>query len=217
MESLSGGSIRMNLDAIISLLITKADSPPRYQLDIKVNGALLLSNRQFFNLWLAPHWERIRKSVPKGQRSMPVIASPESEILNLPWELAMTPESRYLGIDPLFSVRRLPYSGDLPGSSGELWPQPLRLLFMASGGGKMCIEDKTGQTDLKSSQEICLRLAGRGVQYMFVSGCQTGKLPDTKTLGGICQGLVNNGVPLAIGWPPSTWTRATTMKPRRSS
>ncbi|HEY6329375.1 MAG TPA: CHAT domain-containing protein, partial [Blastocatellia bacterium] len=45
--------------------------------------------------------------------------------------------------------------------------------------------------------------AGSNVQCVFVSGCQTGKTPPVGALGGICQGLVSEDVPMAIGWAAS--------------
>jgi tetratricopeptide (TPR) repeat protein len=45
--------------------------------------------------------------------------------------------------------------------------------------------------------------AGSSVQCAFISGCQTGKAPPVEALGGICQGLVGDEVPLAIGWAAS--------------
>jgi tetratricopeptide (TPR) repeat protein len=72
------------------------------------------------------------------------------------------------------------------------------------GLGYFAFEDESGGTDLRSSEEIHRRLfAGSGVQCVFVSGCQTGKAPPVATLGGICQGLVSDEVPLAIGWAAS--------------
>jgi hypothetical protein len=178
--------------------------------------------------------------------------------------MVMTPEGKYLGLDPLFSVRRLPRADELPAYSGELRARPLRLLFMAcaptdqanldhereeeklleaisakelafdsgdlgtfeelcervqsfqphvvhisghgvveNSEGKLCFEDDAGHTDLRSSQEISMSLAGYGVQCIFVSGCQSGQSPPFEVLGGICQGLVNNEVLLAIGWAAS--------------
>src|ERR1043166_2949014 len=71
------------------------------------------------------------------------------------------------------------------------------------GLGYFCFEDEKGQTDLRSSEELRGLLAGTGVQCAFVSGCQTGKAPPIAALGGICQGLVSEEVPLAIGWAAS--------------
>lgn len=70
--------------------------------------------------------------------------------------------------------------------------------------GYFAFEDADGGTDLRSSTEIRQELfAGSSVQCAFVSGCQTGKAPPVAALGGICQGLVSDEVPLAIGWAAS--------------
>lgn len=70
--------------------------------------------------------------------------------------------------------------------------------------GYFAFEDAEGHEDMRSSVELwrdCL--ANMGVQAVFVSGCQTGKTPDTAALGGIAQGLAGAGVPLALGWAAS--------------
>jgi hypothetical protein len=69
--------------------------------------------------------------------------------------------------------------------------------------GWFAFEDELGQTDLKSSDDIRKRLAGQGVQCVFISGCQTGQAPPIEALGGVCQGLVKKNVPMAIGWAAS--------------
>ena len=72
------------------------------------------------------------------------------------------------------------------------------------GLGYFTFEDESGKQDLRSSEEIHQRLfAGSRVSCVFVSGCQTGKAPPVAALGGICQGLVSDDVPLAIGWAAS--------------
>jgi tetratricopeptide (TPR) repeat protein len=71
------------------------------------------------------------------------------------------------------------------------------------GVGYFAFEDETGQSDLRSSVEIGQLFAGSEVQCAFISGCQTGKAPPVAALGGICQGLVREEVPLAIGWAAS--------------
>lgn len=88
--------------------------------------------RQLFDFWLAPSWEKIRAAVPVTSLRSLVIASEVPEILNLPWELLLPPESDFLGINPLFRIRRFPSSArQMASFTGELRPRPLRLLFMA--------------------------------------------------------------------------------------
>ena len=69
--------------------------------------------------------------------------------------------------------------------------------------GFFAFEDESGKTDMKSSEELGRLMAASGVQCVFVSGCETGKSPPTEALGGVCQGLVGQEVPLAIGWAAS--------------
>jgi tetratricopeptide (TPR) repeat protein len=72
------------------------------------------------------------------------------------------------------------------------------------GLGWFAFEDERGATDPRSSVEMAQKLfAGTSVQCAFISGCQTGKAPPINAVGGICQGLVKEKVPLAIGWAAS--------------
>jgi tetratricopeptide (TPR) repeat protein len=72
------------------------------------------------------------------------------------------------------------------------------------GLGWFAFEDERGATDERSSLEMAQQLfAGSSVQCAFISGCQTGKAPPITAVGGICQGLVKEEVPLAIGWAAS--------------
>ena len=76
-------------------------------------------------------------------------------------------------------------------------------LLAVSALGFFAFEDESGKTDMKSSEELGRLMAASGVQCVFVSGCETGKSPPTEALGGVCQGLVGQEVPLAIGWAAS--------------
>jgi hypothetical protein len=250
-----------------------------------------------FSLWLGQIWDKVQARVPSGAQRWLVIASDVPDVLNLPWELLRLPGGDFLGFDPRFSVRRLPWPDrSLAAFDGPLLPRPLRILFMAcapqdqalldyereeesllrsiagvgpnvaydsgdlgtfeelrqrvnefqphivhlSGhgivarqcpdcgrlnapgntacGGRECaaslvgmpalgyfaFEDERGRSDMRSSVEIRQELfGGSGVQCVFVSGCQSGKAPPVAALGGICQGLVGDEVPLAIGWAAS--------------
>ena len=69
--------------------------------------------------------------------------------------------------------------------------------------GHFAFEDESGKADMRSSEELRRMMVGSGVQCVFISGCQTGKAPSIEALGGICQGLVSQEVPLAIGWAAS--------------
>ncbi|MEA2045027.1 MAG: hypothetical protein U9N48_00660 [Euryarchaeota archaeon] len=63
---------------------------------------------ELFNLWLSRSWDKVKDQVPVGARRLLVIAS---DVLNLPWEQLRPPEGDFLGIDPKFSIRRLPGPG----------------------------------------------------------------------------------------------------------
>ncbi|MEI6103913.1 MAG: tetratricopeptide repeat protein [Methanothrix sp.] len=76
-------------------------------------------------------------------------------------------------------------------------------LMDVSALGYFAFEDESGNADMRSSKELRRMLAASDVQCVFVSGCQTGKAPPTEALGGICQGLVDDEVPLSIGWAAS--------------
>jgi tetratricopeptide (TPR) repeat protein len=71
------------------------------------------------------------------------------------------------------------------------------------GQGYFLFEDEHGGSDERSSDELRQLLAGSNVQCVFVSGCQTARAPAVAAVGGICQGLVSDEVPLAIGWAAS--------------
>lgn len=224
---------------------------------------------ELFNLWLARAWNKVKERVPVGARRLLIIGSDVADVLNLPWELLRPAGDDFLGFDPKFSVRRLPWPDrPLAPFAGPLRPRPLRILFMAcapsdqppldyereeefllraiakagtdvafdsgdlgtfeelrqrinefqphvihltghgivddDGLGYFAFEDERGRTDLRSSIEIRQQLfAGSSVQCAFISGCQAGKAPPVAAIGGICQGLVGEEVPLAIGWAAS--------------
>ena len=73
------------------------------------------------------------------------------------------------------------------------------------GLGRFLFEDEAGGPDPRPAQDIARELFGTdsGVQCVFVSGCETGQAPQASALGGVCQGLLHGGVPLAVGWAAS--------------
>jgi len=70
-------------------------------------------------------------------------------------------------------------------------------------GAAFAFESEAGDADLRSAQRIAAVFRGAGVRCAFVSGCGTAVAPSRDLLGGVCQSLVANGVPLAIGWAAS--------------
>ena len=88
-------------------------------------GAEAALGARLFALFLASSWEKIRAALPSGSARFLTIASDAPEVLNLPWELLRPPEGDFLGLDPLFAIRRLPGSEKkLESFSGELRPRP---------------------------------------------------------------------------------------------
>ena len=88
-------------------------------------GAEAALGAQLFALFLASSWERISASLPSGSTRFLTIASDAPEILNLPWEMLCPPGGEFLGLNPLFAIRRLPGSEKkLEIFGGELRPRP---------------------------------------------------------------------------------------------
>ncbi|HPS91472.1 MAG TPA: tetratricopeptide repeat protein [Methanothrix sp.] len=131
--------------------------------------------RQLFNLWLAPFWEKIRAAVPVGSLRFLVIASEVPEILNLPWEMLLppSPEGDFLGIDPLFRIRRVPSSSrQMAPFTGELRPGPLRLLLMASSPLNL------PELDYEKEEEALFRaIYGQDVAF---DSCDLGSFEELK-------------------------------------
>jgi tetratricopeptide (TPR) repeat protein len=129
--------------------------------------------RQLFDLWLASSWEKIMAAVPIGSLRFLVIASEIPEILNLPWELLLPPESDFLGINPLFRIRRFPSSArQMAPSTGELRPRPLRLLFMA------CSPSDQPTLDYEKEEEALFRaIYGQDVAF---DSCDMGTFEELK-------------------------------------
>ena len=108
-------------------------------------GAEAALGAQLFGFFLASSWEKIRAALPSGRTRFLTIASDNPEILNLPWEMLLPPEGDFLGLDPLFAIRRLPGSvkklESFTGSCGpgpcacSSWPAlpPIRPLWTTSG------------------------------------------------------------------------------------
>jgi tetratricopeptide (TPR) repeat protein len=140
---------------------------------VKEADAQRALGRQLFNHWLASSWEKIRAAVPVGSLRFLVIASEVPEILNLPWELLHPPDSDFLGIDPLFRIRRFPSTArQMAPFTGELRPRPLRLLFMA------CSPLDLQELDYEKEEESLFR-AVYGQDVAFDS-CDLGTFKELK-------------------------------------
>ncbi len=237
------------------------------KLPMVANDSLKAIGTGIFNLFLGGAWAKLSGRITNSHRTL-VIASDLPEILNLPWELLYIPDADFIGFDPKWSVRRLPWSDKhLASAPTALRPGPLRVLIIAcsptdqheldyereeecllaaiaaagpnavfetcdmgtfdelqqkinefdphivhmtghgtikDGMGFFCFEDESGKADLRSSKEIGQRLfSGSNVQCVFVSGCLSGKAPQMNALSGVCQGLVREEMPLAVGWTAS--------------
>lgn len=72
------------------------------------------------------------------------------------------------------------------------------------GKAHFAFEDEKGNSDLRPGNQIVRdALVGRGVQCVFVSGCETGQAPEIQATNGLCQELVLSGVSLSVGWAAS--------------
>ncbi|MFA6373927.1 MAG: CHAT domain-containing protein, partial [Methanothrix sp.] len=102
-----------------------------------------------------------------------VISSDIPEILNLPWELLLPLDSDFLGINPLFRIRRFPSSArQMAPFTGELRARPLRLLFMA------CAPTDQPTLDYEKEEEALFR-AVYGQDVAFDS-CDQGTFEELK-------------------------------------
>jgi hypothetical protein len=70
-------------------------------------------------------------------------------------------------------------------------------------GAAFVFEDDLGGRDPQSARRVGRLFAGSGVRCAFVSGCESGRAPPLAVFGGICQSIVVEGVPVAIGWGAS--------------
>ena len=129
--------------------------------------------KQLFDFWLATSWEKIKAAVPVGSLRFLVIASNIPEILNLPWELLLPPDSDFLGINPLFRIRRFPSSAkQMAPFTGELRARPLRLLFMA------CSPSDQPTLDYEREEEALFRaIYGQDVAF---DSCDLGTFEELK-------------------------------------
>ncbi len=142
----------------------------RPEMDADAQRAL---GKQLFDLWLATSWEKITAAVPVSTLRFLVIASDIPEILNLPWELLLPPESDFLGINPLFRIRRFPsIAKQMATFAGELRPGPLRLLFMA------CSPSDQPTLDYEKEEEALFRaIYGQDVAF---DSCDLGTFEELK-------------------------------------
>ena len=142
----------------------------RPEMDADAQRAL---GKKLFDLWLASSWEKLTAAVPVSALRFLVIASDIPEILNLPWELLLPPESDFLGINPLFRIRRFPSTAkQMATFTGELRPGPLRLLFMA------CSPKNLATLDYEKEEEALFR-AVYGQDVAFDS-CDLGTFEELK-------------------------------------
>ncbi len=136
-------------------------------------GAEAALGAQLFALFLASSWEKTRAAVPSGSTRFLAIASDAPEILNLPWELLHPTDGEFLGLNPLFAIRRLPGSEKkLEPFSGDLRARPLRLLFMA------CAPTDQATLDNEREEEALFRaVSGQDVAF---DSCDLGTFEELK-------------------------------------
>ena len=100
-------------------------------------------------------------------------------------------------------LKKCPRCEGLNGPDEKVCKNCSSSLEEVSAQGHFAFEDESGKADMRSSEELRRLMAASGVQCVFVSGCETGKAPPVEAMGGVCQGLVSQEVPLAIGWAAS--------------
>jgi tetratricopeptide (TPR) repeat protein len=86
---------------------------------------------------------------------------------------------------------------------------------LSNDGAAFIFENDVGNSAPKSAKELGRRFAGSGVKCVFVSGCQTGSAPARDAAVGLCQAIISEGVPMAVGWAaPIDDETATTIAER---
>lgn len=105
-------------------------------------------------LWFAPAWTDLAPRVPASGADL-VVASADSSVLDLPWELVEIAPGLSLGCDPGWTLRRLP---PLPGGMALDLPPPgagpLRVLFLAAAPTDQAL------LDFEKEEDLLLRAAG---------------------------------------------------------
>jgi tetratricopeptide (TPR) repeat protein len=71
---------------------------------------------------------------------------------------------------------------------------------LSDEGAAFYFENDVGISDPRSARDLGRQFAGSGVKCVFVSGCQTGSAPARDAAAGLCQAIVSEGVPMAVGW-----------------
>jgi tetratricopeptide (TPR) repeat protein len=67
------------------------------------------------------------------------------------------------------------------------------------GVGRFCFEDEAGNTDAHAAADLARLFGAHDVPCVFLNGCQTSQA----AVAGMCQALVQAGLPLALGWAAS--------------
>lgn len=112
--------------------------------------------------------------MPSGSTRFLTIASDAPEILNLPWELLCPPGGEFLGLDPLFAIRRLPGSEKkLRALHRGAAAQALRLLFHG------LLPRGPAELDYEREEEALFR-AVSGQDVAFDSHCDLGTFEELK-------------------------------------
>jgi tetratricopeptide (TPR) repeat protein len=71
---------------------------------------------------------------------------------------------------------------------------------LSNEGAAFFFEDGFGNSAPQFAKDLGRRFAGSGVKCVFVSGCQTGSAPARDAAAGLCQAIIFEGVPMAVGW-----------------
>ena len=97
----------------------------------KTTDYLEILGSGLFHLFFENVWGQIKIKASDDKIRL-AIASDIPKVLNLPWEIVQPPDGEVLGLDPAFSILRLPGQLEaLPQFKGQLPPGPLRVVFVA--------------------------------------------------------------------------------------
>ena len=119
-----------------------------------------------FDVWLADVWDHLRDLIPATGSWRLVVASSDTTVLNLPWELLQLPSlTEPLGLVPRASVRRTPRAEPLPAGTDNGRPGPLRVLYSA------CAPVDAGQLSYEKEEFRVLQVLTETAPKVAPFGC----------------------------------------------
>ena len=130
---------------------------------------------ELFQMWLAPVWPEVAARVPPRTLRLLVIASDVADVLNLPWELLRPAGGDFIGFDPRFSIRRLPWvDRRLAPFAGVLPVRPLRIVFMA------CAPQDQDLLDYEREEAFLLRAVARTGPHVVLDTVDLGTFEELR-------------------------------------